>query len=409
EGRYQPELCLLQVATPETLYVIDPYTVGRLDPFWELLFDPQRLVVLHGGKEDLRICREQGGRLPARIFDTQIAAGLVGLDYPLGYARLVQTLFGVEMSKDLTMSNWRQRPLTTAQIRYALDDVRYLLPAYQRLQRQLHKRQRQAWAEEEFRQAMEQAVAEGEKPESWRRLKGLARLDRQGLAVAREVYLWREDYSRQINRPPRQVLSDPLLVRIARLRPRARKELISLRGLPQHLADDILDAVRRALSLPLHACPQPLGRIPETAAVVAVAQFLQIVLHDWSIRQAVASALAATVTDLKALAHHHLSGRDIPELPLFRGWRSQVLLPELQAVLEGRRLLGVDRRCSNGSPLRIVPYQPEDPVPQKCASSLPACVQAEDDLTEADNNEATAFCPSDVSPDTGNPCCPPSS
>lgn len=358
EGRYQPDLCLVQIATPETLYVIDPFALGRLDPLWELLQDPQRVVVVHGGKEDIRICQRQGGRPPGRIFDTQIAAALVGPIYPIGYARLTMELFGVSPNKDLTMSNWRRRPLMQAQLRYAFDDVRYLLPAYQRLHELLQRYQRQDWAEEEFALLIERALAEDvERGESWRRIKGIGRLNRQGLAVLREVYTWREEYSRELNRPARQVLSDHVLVRIARLQPQSVRELAFLRGVPQNAVADIFDAVQRALAMPPLALPTPAHRVPDTSRLSAISHFLQIVLHDWCARQQIAVPLAATAADLKAFAYNQLSEQENLDLPLYRGWRARVLLPELQAALKGHRLIAIDLQATGRSPLRVVPHE----------------------------------------------------
>jgi ribonuclease D len=385
EGRHRPELCLVQIATPDTLYVIDPYAVGSLEGLWELLRDPSRLVVVHAGKEDVRICQHHADQPPGRIFDIQLAAGLSGLDYPLGYGKLVEELFGVTMNnKDLTLSNWRQRPLTQSQLRYAFDDVRYLLPAYALLQERLRQQQRESWAEEEFAALVQRALAEDQGPENWRRVKGIGRLDRQGLAIVRELYQWREEWSQRWNRPARQVLSDHLLVRIARLRPHCRKELASLRGVPHNAVTEILEAIQRALALPLAACPTPTPRIHETAEVVAVSQLLQIVLHEWCARKQVASNLAATLTDLKALAYYHLTRREAPEIPLFRGWRAEALLPELQAVLEGRRWIAVNPNRTRGFPLQVGSWDGSSDVSRRLPPTGGPTTQALSPSSEVD-------------------------
>src|SRR5438270_2340135 len=137
EDTYHPRLCLLQVATDERLILIDPLSVGPLDAFWQLVVDPNRLVVVHAGREEVRLCHLWSGRTPGNLFDLQIAAGLVGLTYPLSHAALVSQLLGVQMVKGETLTEWRDRPLTQQQIRYAFDDVRYLLALWQRLAKQL--------------------------------------------------------------------------------------------------------------------------------------------------------------------------------------------------------------------------------------------------------------------------------
>src|SRR5205085_5875743 len=133
ENTYHPHLCLVQVATGERLYLIDPLVVGPLDAFWRLVVDPQNLVVVHAGREEVRLCRLWTGQTPGNFFDLQIAAGLVGLAYPLGAGPLVSHVVGVHLAKGETRTEWRHRPLTPEQIRYAFDDVRHLLAAWQKL------------------------------------------------------------------------------------------------------------------------------------------------------------------------------------------------------------------------------------------------------------------------------------
>src|SRR5437773_253357 len=142
EDTYYPRLCLIQVATPERLILIDPVTAGPLDAFWKLIVDPAHRVIVHAGREEVRLCRLWTGSTPGNLFDLQIAAGLVGWTYPMGHASLVSQLLGVQLAKAETLTEWRDRPLTRQQIRYAFDDVRYLLPLWQRLAGRLDEHQR---------------------------------------------------------------------------------------------------------------------------------------------------------------------------------------------------------------------------------------------------------------------------
>ena len=201
EDSYRPELCLVQVATAEQLFVIDPFSVGPLDDFWKLLLDPARTTVLHAGREDIRICQFQSGQPPACVFDLQLAAGLIGLTYPIGYAGLVLELLGQRMSKGQTLTDWRRRPLSPAQVRYAFDDVIYLLPAWKKLIDRLKRSKRAEWAAEEFATATARATMDEVAAERWRKVKGIGGLDRRGLAVAREVFQWREQFAERVNRP----------------------------------------------------------------------------------------------------------------------------------------------------------------------------------------------------------------
>src|SRR5437588_4986053 len=146
EETYHPRLCLVQVATAERLILIDPITSGPLEAFWKLVVDPRKLVIVHAGREEVRLCRLWTGHVPGNLFDLQIAAGLTGLAYPLGHAALVSQLLGVQLAKGETLTEWRNRPLTRAQIRYAFDDVRYLLPLWQRVSARMGELGRADWA-----------------------------------------------------------------------------------------------------------------------------------------------------------------------------------------------------------------------------------------------------------------------
>ena len=173
EQTFHPRLCLIQVATAEKLFLIDPMTVGPLGAFWDIVVDPAHTVIVHAGREEVRLCHLWTGRTPGNLFDLQIAAGLVGLAYPLSHASLVSQLLGVQMRKGETLTEWGNRPLTQWQFRYAFDDVRYLLALWQRLAGRLQELNRADWAREEFARLATQAVPEEPSAEKWRKLRGL--------------------------------------------------------------------------------------------------------------------------------------------------------------------------------------------------------------------------------------------
>src|SRR5262249_1313537 len=137
EDTYHPHLCLIQVATADRLILIDPLTVGPIDAFWKLVTDPENEVIVHAGREEVRVCHVWTGQPPGNLVDLAIAAGMVGMQFPIGHGSLVRELLGVQLSKGETLTEWRDRPLTRAQIRYAFDDVRYLLPLWRKLREQL--------------------------------------------------------------------------------------------------------------------------------------------------------------------------------------------------------------------------------------------------------------------------------
>ncbi|MFO0805293.1 MAG: HRDC domain-containing protein [Gemmataceae bacterium] len=340
EDAYRPELCLVQIATEAGLYVIDPFACGPLDRFWEILTDPAKTIVVHAGREDLRICNFAIGRSP-RVFDVQLAAGLVGSSYPIGYAGLVQELLGLRTSKGETLTDWRRRPLQPGQIRYAFDDVRFLIPAWKKLTDKLKKHDRLAWAEEEFGGFVKKAVADDVTLERWRKVKGTGGLDRKALAIVREVYGWRDGFAQRVNRPPRMLLRDDLIAEIAKRAPRTLEDLQMLRGLPRGEPEAILEAVRRARKLPPEELPELEPKDNDPAHVLLLASLLGVVLSDLCSRKRLASNLVASGQDLKAVVRAKALQTETPDVPLTRGWRADHILPELLAVLEGRHAVRV--------------------------------------------------------------------
>ncbi len=359
EDAYRPELCLVQVSTAEQLFVIDPFECGPLDEFWQILLDPERTVIVHAGREDVRMCYFQAGSAPPNVFDVQIAAGLVGMTYPIGYAGLVHDLLHQRMQKGETLTDWRKRPLTPAQVRYAYDDVRYLLPAHRKLTERLKRYKRLEWAEEEFATAVRKAVADDVTVERWRKIKGIGALDRRALAVAREVYGWRDKFAEKLNRPPRFLMRDDLLIEIARRAPTKADELHAVRGLPRGQEEAILEAIRRAKALPTEECPEPETRDNDTSNVVLLGNLLNVVLADFAGRNRLAANLVSSGADLKAIVRSRAAGEPLPDVALCRGWRAKAVLPELLAILSGDTAIRVaDPKAAE--PLELVELEPED-------------------------------------------------
>lgn len=359
EETYHPKLCLVQVAAAGRLFLIDPFETGPLDVFWQLLLDPARTVIVHAGREEVRLCRLWSGHAPANLFDLQLAAGLAGLPYPLGHGALVGQILGVRLAKGETLTEWRRRPLTPEQISYAFDDVRFLIRAHERLTHRLIKLGRLDWAKEEFARLAQ--IAGPEDPaaeERWRKLKGTGSLDRKKLAVVRALYKWREDKATQLNRPARTIVRDDLLVEIARRNPSKARDLQVVRGLPNRDLEAIVEVVLAARHTPLDHCPPPMERDQDPPQLALVSNILIAVLGDRCAREKLAQSLVASNNDLREIVRARLAGEPLPDLPLTRGWRAANILPELLDVLEGRRLVRIaDLRAE--APLD---YQEEAPA-----------------------------------------------
>jgi ribonuclease D len=359
EESYRPELCLVQVSTPSRLILLDPYACGDLSPFWELLTDPKRVTVVHAGREEVRMCKHAIGRPPANVYDLQIACALVGMTYPIGYAGLVQEVLKARMNKGETLTDWRRRPLTPNQVRYAFDDVRYLLPLWANITGKLKKLKRGPWAVEEFRAFTARAVRDDALVEKWRKLKGVGALDRQELAIAREVYGWRDSFAARVNRPPRVLLRDDIIVEIARGACADSFDLQSMRGIPRGETEVIAAAIRRAVALPASERPELQARDYDPPHVATLSGFLGLALADFCRRERIAPTLAATMSDVRQIVRRYQPDGSDGVCALDRGWRAAAVRPYLESILNGSMVLRVvDPGGLN--PVAVVPWASAD-------------------------------------------------
>lgn len=346
EETYEPSLCLLQVSTADALYLIDPLSAGPLDAFWRLLLDPARTVVVHAGREEIRLCRRWGGQSPSNWFDLQIAAGLVGLNYPMGHGALVYQLLGTQLSKAETLTEWRHRPLSPSQMNYAFDDVRYLLLLWRQLDARLHELNRSDWARQDFARFVTQALPEITREpaalDKWRKLKGLGSFDRRRLALLREMFRTREALGAEMNRPPRVLVRDDLLVELARRNPKSPNEIQVVRGMAKRFVQPIWEALERARKLPVDQMPCVEEREQDPPQVGLIVNLLGAILNGFCAREKLAIGLTATVSDLKELVRSKMQKEPIPPTNLLMvGWRQDFVLPMLLEVLEGQRTVRI--------------------------------------------------------------------
>jgi len=338
EDSYHPILCLVQVATKDRLILIDPLTAGPLDAFWQLVVNPKIEVIVHAGREEVRLCHLWTGERPGNLFDLQIAAGLVGLNYPIGHGTLVNQLLQIRLSKAETLTEWRNRPLSNDQIRYAFDDVRYLLPLWERLTQRLQKLGRLDWAREEFARLGNVAAPDEPNGERWRKLRGLNVLDRKRLAIVRELFAWREKKAAQTNRPVRSLIRDDLVVEIAKRNSSRERELAVIRGLQKRDLGEICAVIERARALPPEQWPIFIDRDQDPPQVQLVAGLLTAALGDLCARSQLSQSLVASSQDVKQLVRSRFLGQELPDdFLLGQGWRGAHILPDLLSLLEGRR------------------------------------------------------------------------
>ena len=352
ESTYEPELCLAQVSTADAIYLIDPLARMDLRQFWAALTAPDREVIAFAARQEMLFCLRYAGRLPGRLFDPQLAAGLVAYPYPTSYGNLVQQALAVPVDKGETLTDWRQRPLSRQQLQYAAEDVRHLLPLRERLLARADEMQRRSWFEAEFERQATQIQTQRDDP--WRRMSGISSFNRRELASVRELWTWRDTEARAANLPSRRILSDDLLIVIAKRAPKTTTELFTLRGLdrPQlrRAGQQLVAAVQAAASLPDSELPTLPRRDP--AQVGILSSLASILANGLAAQHQVNPQLLATSADIQDFVRWEMSQRKGARPSLLEGWRGDILGHELQALFEGKRAVRVaDLQADN--PLRF--------------------------------------------------------
>jgi len=340
EDRFLPVVCLLQAATADRVFLIDPIEDGLdVTPVWDLIADPQVEVVVHAGAEDLSLCQQAIHRPPTRVFDVQVAAGLVGYEYPLSLMRLVRATLGVRLRKSQTLSDWQRRPLSETQLSYAVEDVAYLPAIHKLLERKLARHARKSWANEEVRRLEQGAAQQPETRSALKRIKGTGSLDPRALAAARELAIEREALAAQLNRPVRVVLRDHLLVEIARRGWTQPQEIRTLRGisLNDRALRQLCAAVQRARALPVEECPKSGTAVEELPRESMAISLITAIIRDHCLEHHLAYGLVTSKHDIRTLVVSHVRGEEPASLPpLMRGWRKKAFGPLLTQVLSGQ-------------------------------------------------------------------------
>jgi ribonuclease D len=362
EHTYRPELCLIQVAAGERMVVIDPQSISDVTPFWELLAAPGHETIVHAGREELLFCLASVGKPPTRLFDVQIAAGLVGNEYPAGYGSLLFKLLGTRLNKGETRTDWRRRPLSGSQISYALDDVRYLDALSGKLRGRLEQLRRTAWLEGEM-QAWQEDVAATRGDERWWKVSGTSGLSRRNLAVVREVWRWRENEAEKRDCPTRRVLRDDLIIELAKRKSADVKQIRAIRGMERRDLDraipQLAAAIKRGLELPEDQLPAPQQRdVP--AQLNVLGQFLSTALAGICRAAELAPSMVGTASDVRDLVAFRLgltNGDEGPPL-LGRGWRAEIVGRMIDDLLAGRVAVRI------GDPLAAEPLVFEPVLPR---------------------------------------------
>ena len=351
ERHFYPRLCLVQIGTPEVLATVDPLACEDLSPLAELLADPA-VLLLHAGAQDLTLLRRRLGHLPSKVFDTQIAAAFLGFGHSISYSRLVESCCAVKLSRSRAYTDWAQRPLADDQLKYALDDVRYLIRVYEHLSKGLLKKDRLGWVEEECRLARNLALHDPDPREQWRRLSGVRGTRRRELLVLRELAAWREEEAKRRDRPRQHIIPDRVLREISQSTPRSVPELKNMRGLHprEHKRSGmaIIAAVEAGLAAPDSSLPAPRRRLylKKDPAVGVVASLADTYMKTRARELGLAPQLLANRKDLESIVRMMAEngGRPLEEgassqgdskVRLLDGWRRKVAGEDVMRLLAG--------------------------------------------------------------------------
>ncbi|MEO7026366.1 MAG: ribonuclease D [Caulobacteraceae bacterium] len=352
ETTYWPRLCLIQAASPAAEAVIDPMAEGLdLAPLLDLLRDERLEKVFHAARQDVEIFHNLGA-IPRPLFDTQIAAMAAGFGEQIAYDALVRQMLKVELDKSHRFTDWARRPLSDAQLTYALADVTYLAELYPVLRRRLEDAGRLAWVGEEMAGLTDPALYDTDPDNAWKRLRPRRHAARY-LAVFRAVAAWRERTAQTRDQPRGRVLKDDAIDEIASQAPLNTAGLDSLRAVPKgfsgsRYAGDLLATIAAALasadSQPAEPSRAPAPRSPAAGAVV---ELLKVLLKARAEEAGVASKLIATVADLERIAQD-----DASETPALAGWRREAFGEDALRLKRGEIALVLDGDRVTIAPVR---------------------------------------------------------
>ncbi len=332
EKTYHPVLCLLQLATPDWAVCVDPQANLSLQPLLKALYRPDLLKIFHAAEQDLELFNQLCGSPPPNLWDSQIAAPLLGYPEQVGYGRLVEMICGRTLDKSQTRTDWNRRPLSEAQLQYAADDVIELVKIYQQLQEKLVQTGRDSWLVADWQQLADKERFNRSPDRAWERMKGLDRLSAKSRGAAQQLAVWRERTALERDRPRNWILKDAALLDIAKQLPRDFDSLTRVRGIPEQ----VLKREGKAL---LHAIaagqknPQPLVKKGsaqalsegQEAAVDAMTSLVRLKGHEHSINPQVLASRKSLEKFLRG-----------EQSNLSSGWRHTLLSESLEGFLAGR-------------------------------------------------------------------------
>ncbi|QCK87163.1 ribonuclease D [Phreatobacter aquaticus] len=343
ETTFWPKLCVIQLASPDEAVAIDALAPDMdLAPFFDLMVDPGIVKVFHAARQDVEIIWHLSKRIPAPLFDSQVAAMVLGYGDSISYDQLVQRTNGTQLDKTSRFTDWSKRPLSEAQIIYAIADVTHLRDVYLKLTGELEKRGRSDWVAEEMRVLTSPETYRQEPERAWERFRTRVRKPRE-LAVLMEVAAWREREAQMRNVPRSRVLKDDSLIDIAMTGPKTVEALGAMRSIPkgwERSRDGIsvVEAAVRGLALDPKTLPAIDKHRPPSQAQSATVELLKVLLKMVAEKHHVAAKVVATSDDLDRIAED-----DEADIGALKGWRRELFGEKALALKHGKLALAIER------------------------------------------------------------------
>jgi ribonuclease D len=341
ESTYYPLLCVAQMAIEDEAVVVDALAPGiDLTPFFDLLVDENVVKVFHAARQDIEIVWHMSGKIPHPIFDTQVAAMVLGYGDSISYDQLVQRITGDQLDKSHRFTDWTRRPLSDAQLVYAISDVTNLRDVYLKLDQDLHKRGRANWVSAEMAILTSPDTYRADPERAWERLKSRVRKQKD-LAVLMEVAAWREREAQSRDVPRSRVLKDDVLGDIAVQHPTTIEKLGHLRSLPKGFersrwGAEIVEAVKRGLERDPKTVPR-MERLRPAQNGGASVELLKVLLRMTAESHGVAAKVIATVDELERIA-----ADDEADVPALKGWRRELFGDKALRLKHGQLALAVE-------------------------------------------------------------------
>lgn len=333
EKTYFPQLCLVQLATPQEIALVDPITMSNLSPLAELMQDTTVTKIFHACDQDLEVLQHELQVRVEPVFDTQIAAGFVGQSHQAGYGSLVEHYCGVHLRKSAVLTDWSLRPLNQEQLGYAEDDVRYLPKIYTTILNELIAKNRLAWVTPEIAQLTDPARFDRDPRTAYKRLRRQGTLTRRQMAIAREVCAWREKRAMGANVPRKWILSDEVVIELCRLAPHNPSRVRQIRGAETLSTADaqlLVAAISKGKACPAEKLPETHRKTSSNTQVEGVIDLMYALVRRTAEKNGVAAQLIANRDDL----HTFMKGDTT--CALASGWRYELVGKQLSQLLSGQ-------------------------------------------------------------------------